>query len=80
METGMLWCDTDPVADLATKIRRAADYYNDKFGQKPNICYVHPSEIPNRIRRPGGIQIRPNSHLRPGHLWMGVLTLTNRAR
>ncbi len=76
MQTGMLWCDTDPRCDLATKIRRAAAYYNNKFGQKPNICYVHPSELPGRVGQTSGIRVRPNSHLRPGHLWMGVLTLS----
>ena len=76
METGMLWCDEDPAADLTTKIRRAAAYYSDKFGLKPNICYVHPSEIPTKSRRASGIQIRPNSHLRPGHLWLGVLSVS----
>jgi hypothetical protein len=75
METGMLWCDQDPNADLATKIRRAASYYSEKFGLKPNICYVHPSEITLKGRRTSGIQIRPNSHLRPGHLWLGVLSI-----
>ena len=76
METGMLWHDEDPAADLTTKIRRAAAYYSDKFGLKPNICYVHPSEIPTKGRRTSGIQIRPNSHLRPGHLWLGVLSVS----
>ncbi len=74
METGMLWCDEDSRTDLSTKIGRAAAYYMDKFGLRPNVCYVHPSQMPAQRRRRDGILVMANSHLRPGHLWLGVLS------
>jgi hypothetical protein len=43
MNTGMLWFDNDPKADFNTKINRATDYYLKKYGQRPDLCYVHPS-------------------------------------
>ncbi len=46
MKIGMLWFDNDPKADLKVKIERAASYYSKKYGQAPNLCFVHPSMTP----------------------------------
>jgi hypothetical protein len=43
MKIGMLWFDNDPKADLKIKIERAASYYSKKYGQSPNLCFIHPS-------------------------------------
>jgi len=46
MKIGMLWFDNDKQTDLATKIQHAADYYQNKYGLRPNLCYVHPTMTP----------------------------------
>ena len=46
MNIGMLWFDNDAKADLATKVERAATYYQQKYGKFPTICFVHPSMAP----------------------------------
>ncbi len=46
MNIGMLWFDNDPKADLAVKIKRAAQYYRNKYGKTPTLCFVHPSMLP----------------------------------
>jgi len=38
MSTGMLWFDNDPKLDLPAKIQRAIEYYQKKYGQKPDLC------------------------------------------
>jgi len=43
---GMLWYDNDPKITLEAKIERAANYYRDKYGPRPNVCRVHPSMLP----------------------------------
>ena len=43
MNTGMLWFDNDPKIDFYVKIMRASEYYQKKYGQIPNVCFVHPS-------------------------------------
>lgn len=72
MHIGMLWFDNDPKADLPTKIGRAADYYVKKYGQTPNLVFVHPSQAPAPEDRVDHIEIRTNRSVLPNHLWMGV--------
>jgi hypothetical protein len=87
MNIGMLWFDNDPKAALARKIERAADYYRSKYGQRPNLCFVHPSMLaaapeskppveesgadPAKILS-AGIEIRSTRAVLPNHLWIGV--------
>jgi hypothetical protein len=49
MKIGMLWFDNDKQTDLVTKIEDAADYYQHKYGLRPNLCFVHPSMAPEDI-------------------------------
>lgn len=72
MRTGMLWFDNDPTTDLANKILRAAAYYQKKYGNKPDLCFVHPSMILKAMVKPSGIDIRPNKQVLPNHLWLGI--------
>jgi hypothetical protein len=74
MKTGMLWFDNDPHTDLAVKISRAADYYQKKYGCKPNLCYVHPSMVQPQLVKTSGVEIRPNQMVLPNHLWLGILS------
>lgn len=41
MATGMLWFDNSDT-DLATKIKQAASYYQDKYGETPNLVFIKP--------------------------------------
>ena len=73
MKTGMLWYDNDPKSDLPTKIARAAAYYERKYGNIPNVCFVHPSMLaPSSATRSGKIEIRPSRQVLPNHLWLGA--------
>jgi hypothetical protein len=73
MSVGLLWFDNDPKADLTSKISRAADYYRVKYGEDPNLCFVHPSMLAERKRfRAGAVAIRSNSTVLPHHYWIGV--------
>ncbi len=72
METGMLWFDNDPRSDLPAKVSRAADYYQKKYGKKPEVCFVHPS-VAQETQRCNGIEIRGSQMVLPNHLWIGLL-------
>jgi hypothetical protein len=72
MKIGMLWFDNDHQSDLQTKITRAAEYYQNKYGQKPDLCFVHPSMVTRRAARNQGVEIRITRQVSPDHLWMGV--------
>lgn len=72
MQTGMLWFDNSS-ASLSSKIRKAADYYQKKYGRAPELCLVHPSMITKgQAPEMEGITVRPWRPVLPGHLWIGV--------
>jgi hypothetical protein len=72
MNVGMLWFDNDPKSDLTMKIDRAAEYYRSKYGQTPNLCFVHPSMLDNVSPSQRQIEVRSNSSVRPNHFWLGI--------
>ncbi len=71
MSIGMLRYDRDPKTDLAAKIRRAMDYYIQKYGGHPNLVQLHPSMM-DREAKVDHVVIRPSRYIQPGHLWIGV--------
>ncbi|WP_299025543.1 hypothetical protein [uncultured Thermanaerothrix sp.] len=75
MKMGMLWYDDDPKADLRTKVHRAAEYYQKKYGVRPNLCYVHPSMLAQERMQFNEIEIRTNRRVLRNHLWLGLLEL-----
>ncbi len=79
MHTGMLWFDNSPAA-LETKIQKAVEYYQKKFGRRPDLCLVHPSMLKDtgvESKKPvlsltEQITVRAYRPVLPGHLWIGV--------
>lgn len=72
MNTGMLWFDNDPKIDFAGKILRASEYYQKKYGQTPDVCFVNPSmkvEVPSKSF---GVDVQVNQMILPNHFWLGV--------
>ena len=86
MDIGMLWFDNDNSADLDVKVKRAASYYQKKYGQSPNLCFVHPSMLPTNGKKSGskakakngkprkssGVELRTSQALLPNHFWLGI--------
>lgn len=72
MNIGMLWFDNDPKTDLNGKIERAAAYYRSKYGQAPNLCFVHPSMLGIPLSGPAKLEVRANNSVRPNHFWIGL--------
>ena len=59
MNAGMLWFDNDPKTALSTKIEKAANYYQKKYGRKPNLCLINPNSLNGEKSGDGKITIRP---------------------
>ena len=72
MKIGMLWFDNSQKTELADKILQAAEHYEVKYGQKPNLVYVHPSMFGVGDHEVKGIELRSLKEIRPHHLWIGV--------
>ena len=71
MDTGLLWYD-DSQADFATKVLEAKERYQEKFGTKPNRCYVHPECLPKDGSPANGIKVVASPTVLPNHFWVGV--------
>ena len=46
----MLWFDNDTQTDLPHKIENAAEYYLNKYGIQPNVCFIHPCMTPEYLK------------------------------
>lgn len=77
MDIGMLWFDNDPKVDLSGKVAKAAAYYQRKYGEKPNLCFVHPSMLPENQVKAGAVAVCSNSTIQPNHFWIGVQQINN---
>ena len=73
MHTGMLWFDNSSAA-LSVKIQKAVDYYEKKYGRKPDLCLVHPSMLEQNQRslEVNKLTVRPYRPVVPGHIWIGI--------
>ena len=72
MQAGMMWFDNDQQRSLAMKVKTAAEYYQKKYGRKPNLCMVNPSMIPEKMPEDIKVSIRPYQPIVTGHLWIGI--------
>ena len=73
MDTGLLWYD-DSQADLSTKVQEAAQRYYEKFGKRPDRCYVNPASLPPEAKQCSlnGIKVLARPTILPDHFWLGV--------
>lgn len=86
MDIGMLWFDNDKNANLDAKVKQAASYYQKKYGQSPNLCFVHPNMLSTNRKKPkgrpkpqnggprktAGVELRTSQSLLPNHFWLGI--------
>jgi hypothetical protein len=81
MGIGMLWIDTEPKAELSSKVERAIVYYRSKYGATPTVCFVNPSMIAaaaklspedNPTLQMAGVEIRSSQSVQHNHLWFGI--------
>ncbi len=73
MDIGLLWYD-DSKADFATKVEEASQRYEEKFGKRPNRCYVNPASLPagGDSYSLDGITVLSRPGILPDHFWVGV--------
>lgn len=72
MDIGMLWNDDNGQRSLAEKVARAAEYFRGKYGERPTVCYVHPSLLPTGEATAGGVRLMPSKSVLVNHFWLGV--------
>jgi hypothetical protein len=74
MLSGMLWFDNDKSASLSAKVGRAAEYYRQKYGQRPNICFVHPQMVADQpvAQDKPPVEIEASKDILLHHFWIGT--------
>ena len=70
MKSGLLWYDAS-AKDITAKISQAATRYQQKFGIKPDTCFVNPRDVP-KVEQVQGIEIKSKATIMPNHIWLGV--------
>ena len=71
MDIGMLWFD-DSSRSFAEKVRRAADYYKEKYGREPTLCLVNPETWDSSDDKKLPVEMRQARLVLPNHFWIGV--------
>lgn len=76
MHTGMLWFDNSK-SRWEIKLQKAVEYYEKKYGRKPDLCLVHPATVDEAQRAKRtfescGLTVRLYRPVLPGHIWVGV--------
>jgi len=78
MRVGLLWFDDDPKKEISLKVKEAAERYFEKFGQRPNVCYVSPATLPLPRDTSGtegihldGLCVLASPLVLPDHFWIG---------
>ena len=71
MKIGMLWFD-DSARSLKVRVQEAADYYSEKYGQAPTLCFVNPSMLSGKVKASNGVEVMESRTVMPGHFWLGV--------
>jgi len=72
MVSGMLWFDNDPKTGLSSKIQRAVQYYQNKYGQAPSFCAVHPKMVEKETPENSGLKIETSDQILLHHFWIGT--------
>lgn len=67
MNMGLLWYDNS-AEDLKEKLGRAVRRYRERFGADPNVCYVHPTALPDGERQINQIAVRASIRVLRHHL------------
>lgn len=71
MKIGMLWLDTDRKRSFDDKVKRATEYYEDKYGRLPELCLVNKASLNDEIKV-GRVIVQPAKSVQPGHFWLGM--------
>lgn len=73
MNVGMLWLDDDKRRSFEEKVSRAADYYREKYGCFPELCFVNSGMVAEE-KKVGAIEVKPANTVLPFHFWLGMKT------
>lgn len=72
MKIGMLWYDDDKQRTLEEKVRRAAEYFREKYGRLPDLCLLNPATLNGGPAKIAKIELRTKANILLYHFWLGT--------
>lgn len=77
MNIGMLWLDDDKRRTFEEKVKRAAEYYSEKYGRFPELCLVNTNMLAGSAsdeenKKVGRIEVQRTQTVLPHHFWLGM--------
>ncbi len=68
MENGLLWFDDRKDIPLEQKIACAVSFFQEKYGKKPDCCYVNASASDSKMpKQLAGLRIEISQYVLPNH-------------
>ncbi len=71
MDIGMLWLDADKSRSFEEKVKRAVEYYKEKYGRFPELCFVNTRMVTDE-KKVGRVRVIPQKTIMPNHFWLGM--------
>jgi hypothetical protein len=78
MDIGMLWLDDDKQRPFDEKVKRAADYYQEKYGRFPELCLVNIKMLAEGLaaspenKKVGRIEVQPTQTVLLNYFLLGM--------
>lgn len=70
----MMWYDGNRKKSVQEKAKRAAKYYQKKYGQKANVCHVHPDMLRGEdVVSVNGLVLVGDLSIIPNNYWVGLV-------
>ena len=70
MKQGMLWYDNLAGKNFTERIEQAIIYFTQKYGEKPEQCFVHPEMINGEDGKGLPIKIVADEKVLHNHIWV----------
>lgn len=70
MNKGMLWYDNNTKLNIENRVQKAVEFFIEKYGYKPQCCFVNPDMAEEPIKIKDNIKIVPNEKVLKNHIWL----------
>ena len=70
MKQGMLWYDNLAGKNFDERIEQAVNYFTQKYGKKPEQCFVHPEMINGENGKGLTVKVVADEKVLHNHIWI----------
>lgn len=70
MKEGMLWYNGQHGKNISESIASAIDFFMNKYGSKPQICYLNPEHLDKSLNLTNNVKIVSSERVIMNHIWL----------